>query len=179
MEKGIDAILTAVIPVTRMASRLENLENTLLQCRDNRVKVVLVHDVQDGQTGPELQNLVHKITISHSPFITLIERYCGSAGLARNLGRNFVNTEWIAFWDSDDIASVREFLQMVIEAKEHNDQLAIGGYRVLDSSSKLPISIGGYIEKKANREAEIFLNPGLWRWAFQNELINSIKFQDG
>ena len=178
MDLDTDVILTVVIPVTRMALRLENLEKTLVQCRENRVKVVLVHDVQDTQTGPELQNLIRKFSDSDGGFITFIEEYCGSPGLARNLGKNLVSTKWIAFWDSDDIALVSEFLWMIDEANARGDQVAVGGYRVLDSNVKSPISTHEFSGKHANPEIGILLNPGIWRWGFRNELIGGINFQN-
>ena len=178
MDLEKDVFLTVVIPVTRMASRLQNLEKTLVQCRQNSVKVVLVHDVQDTETGQELQNLVRELSQSDSPFITLIEKYCGSPGQARNLGKELVITEWVAFWDSDDVAEVSEFLRMISEAKKSGDQIAVGGYRVIDSNSMFPISIREFTGKKAKRDAEIFLNPGIWRWGFRNDLITGINFQN-
>ena len=178
MDLEKDVFLTVVIPVTRMASRLQNLQKTLQRCSENRVQVVLVHDVQDTETGPELQNLVRDLSQSDSSFITLIEKYCGSPGLARNLGKELVFTEWVAFWDSDDIADVSKFLLMIEEANESADQIAVGGYRVIDSNSMLPISIREFSGKKAKREAEIFLNPGIWRWGFRNDLIAGINFQN-
>ena len=178
MDLGKDAFLTVVIPVTLMASRLQNLEKTLVQCRQNRVKVVLVHDVQDAETGPELQNLVRDLSQPDSPFITLIEKFCGSPGQARNLGKKLVFTEWVAFWDSDDIAEVSKFLLMIDEANKSGDQIAVGGYRVIDSNSKSPLSIREFTGKKAKRDAEIFLNPGIWRWGFLNDLIAQVNFQD-
>ena len=178
MDMGLDIILTVVIPVTRMASRLENLEKTLVQCRENKVKVVLVHDVQDMETGPELQNLVRELSHSDTSFITFIEKNCGSPGLARNLGKILVLEGWIAFWDSDDVADVSKFLLMIDEANKRGDQIAVGGYRVVDSKKKSQISIHKFSSKHEKQEIEIYLNPGIWRWGFRNEFIREINFHN-
>jgi glycosyltransferase involved in cell wall biosynthesis len=178
MNTSIDPSLTVVIPVTRMAFRLQNLETTLVQCIENSVNVILIHDIQDKHTGLELRNLLAKISGSKPGSITYIEQYCGSPGEARNIGKNLVSTEWIAFWDSDDIAIVSKFLLMIEEANKRGDQLVVGGYRVLDSDSKSQISISKFSDEDSKQDFEIFLNPGMWRWGFRNDLIKKISFQD-
>lgn len=178
MDDSLEPTLTVVIPVTRMASRLQNLETTLTRCIKNSVKVILIHDIQDKQTGPELINLVAKLSVANSDCITYVEKYCGSPGAARNIGKNLVSTDWITFWDSDDIADVSTFLSMIKEANLRGDQLAVGGYRIVDSNSKSPISMSEFSYKNSIQDVEIFLNPGIWRWGFRNELVKRISFQE-
>ena len=49
--REIHTLIGAVVPMTRMAGRLENLESWLSIAVENNIGIVIVHDIQDEETG--------------------------------------------------------------------------------------------------------------------------------
>jgi glycosyltransferase involved in cell wall biosynthesis len=116
--------LTIVIPVSSMAGKLTNLRLTLGTCIAYPINIVLVHDVCDEETGPELRKIVKALK---SDQIKVIEGRFGSPGVARNAGIEIAKTDWLGFWDSDDLPNVDGFMNMLHEAINASAEISIGG----------------------------------------------------
>ena len=157
-------VLSAVMPVSRMAGKLSHLKPLLDRCVLLGIEIVIVHDEQDSQTGGELKEI---ITSVNSEMISLITKSLFSPGKARNLGIEIATGEWICFWDSDDYPIAENFLEMVIQAKKSEYKIAAGKFR----------QISGDVRKVyGNAEFEVGRMPGIWRFAFKNECIKGRTF---
>jgi len=166
------AKFTAVIPVARVGGDLDNLRSWIQEETIEAVNLVLAHDIQDMITGPELAKLY-----SPEKNIQIIEGKFGSPGAARNAGLKMVATDWVAFWDSDDLPNVAEAIRMIDLATNAGKSIALGAFEVktlgrLETSTTHEIknSIAG------NLLDQVGMNPGLWRWAFRREVINETRF---
>ena len=165
-------LLTVIVPISRMAGRLDFMTSWLSKCTLRPISVVLVHDEQDSETSRELESLIPKLK---NPHIRLITGKFNGPGIARNIGLQFVTTDWVAFWDSDDFPEVETILNELWKVPPDVDAL-IGGFnaftkdefetRITDTSSN----------HKVVSYFSIFLNPGIWRWVFRAEKISSITF---
>ena len=165
--------ITIIVPVSRMSTKLDNLRQWLRTVDFESIEVILVHDIQDVETGRELKEITFKI-----PKIQLIEARFGSPGMARNAGLDLVKSEWIVFWDSDDLPEVEEVIEMIEIAANGNFAVAVGGFTVqsltspnLHSLHLIENSISGKLFE------EFGMQPGLWRWAFRKEIIGKIRFK--
>ena len=159
-------LLTAVMPVTRMAGKLSHLEPLLDQCVSLGIEVVIIHDEQDSKTGDELREILTQVD---SKLITLITKTLHSPGKARNLGIAIAQGDWICFWDSDDKPIPEDFLEMVHQAMNSNHEVALGKFRL----------IGEVVRKiYGNSETEIGRMPGIWRFAFKKEFLKGETFPD-
>lgn len=166
------SLLSVVTPISRMSGRLENLANWLLEIGSLPIQVIIVHDVQDELTGPELDGLVASLKNSK---ITLIHKYCGSPGTARNLGLKYALADWVCFWDSDDRPRVPEFLELITRAIEFSSDYCVGSY--------LEISSNGYtnnlLSSSRNFEPlQLLQNPGIWRMGFSRDFIKNAFFAE-
>ena len=94
-------LLTAIVPVTKMAGKLQHFEEWLSICRGLPIEIIVCHDVQDDQTGPELTKIFESLNLENK--LIFLEGTYDSAGLARNAGIPLASGEWIVFWDSDDL----------------------------------------------------------------------------
>lgn len=159
--------LSCVVPVTRMAGELGNLESWVKKSLNYDLEVIFVHDIQDSVTGIELQKFVQ--TLNNDKF-KLIEKAVASPGLARNLGLKVAKGHWIAFWDSDDLPQVKEVMESIEEYQ--NYEVVIGRYKVYDRTSNVETSLP--LNKLSFRG--IGENPGLWRMLFKRDLFGEIKF---
>ena len=123
--------LTIVVPVALMSGRLQNLEKWVSKI-SHEIKVLLMHDIKDTKTGPELEALVARFK---SKNIQLIQKRFGSTGAARNAGLELTNSRWVGFWDSDDLPILPSYLEMIDSAEKKYSDIAIGGFTKVDDRS--------------------------------------------
>ena len=160
--------LSCVVPVTRMAGELGNLESWVRESIKFDLEIIIVHDIQDFQTGIELQEIIKTV---NSKNIKLIKCYVGSPGLARNLGLEVARGDWIAFWDSDDLPQLTAVMESIDEYP--NAEVIVGRYKVLETSSNVESSL----PRDKLSYWGIAENPGIWRMIFRGEILRKIKFK--
>ena len=159
-------LLSAVIPVSQMAGKLDNLRETLCNAEGQDLEIILVHDKQDNSTGPELSSLVNEFPNLKLKFI---EGTYGNPGSARNVGLRQAKGSWIAFWDSDDIAFAKS-LFLAIKKSPKNANVIVGQCKVFDLASQLET-----VTETVNRVNDLPKYPGIWRVIFKNEALNEFK----
>ena len=171
----MSTLVTVVVPVAKMSGKLDYLTSWIKNIDSNIFETILVHDKYDESTGAELRALVQSLP---SQKIVLLEDKYGSPGAARNAGLDEAKSKWIAFWDSDDLPDLAEFLEMIQNAENGNFKIAIGGFETVgfgsDETTYRNVSLPSIGEWGSN----IPLNPGIWRWAFQRDIIGNRRFQN-
>lgn len=167
-------LLSAIVPITQMQGRLIQLEKWAKDAVKNNIQVILVHDWRDDETEQELRLISKKLGQSEQDFVS--GKY-GSPGAARNAGLKIAKGKWIAFWDSDDLPDVKNFLEMVNNADQSNYEVAIGSFSyftmediIIDKKFTIPRIVD------SDDLVGILRNPGLWRWAFRNEILQDAFF---
>jgi len=158
-------LLSAIIPITKMAGRFENLKSCFLECTDLPINLILVHDIQDDATSQELRNLA--LANDHLA-LKLIEGEYGSPGAARNAGLGESLAPWTVFWDSDDLPKPRTVIEAITQAEEKSE-LIIGNFSTQSSSGTNSIL---HLRNLEN----IALNPGLWRIIFRSDILSETRF---
>ena len=160
--------LLIIVPVTKMANKLGNLQTWLSKTTDQEVKILIVHDIADEPTSLELKEIVSKFSRLK---IELTEKRLNSPGLARNLGLATANYEWISFVDSDDLVDVSELLNMISKSPL-DAEIVIGNYKVSSSKDTKSMKTSESIDPKMN----VAMNPGIWRMIFRQEIIGMTRF---
>jgi len=162
-------LLTAIVPVTKMAGRLTSFESWLRESSEFPLRVVIVHDEQDELTRPEIDAIVAK---SENHKIQVIHKYFGSPGLARNLGIDLAKTDWVAFWDSDDFPLLSNIFSALNEIPD-GSEVIIGNFEIFLESS------GGIIQHSAERSLkQIPEMPGIWRFIFKLDDLDKVRFEE-
>lgn len=160
--------LTAITPVTKMAGRLNLLESWVVDALRLGIRVVLIHDFRDESTQIELEQLVKRC--GTEDLVLISDRY-GNPGAARNAGMGILKTEWVCFWDSDDLPNVSNVLREINLCNSNTD-LIIGQYSILDKSGKFDA-----LWTSATFSLEdLALNPGLWRILIRTRLVQQVSF---
>lgn len=153
-----------------MAGKLQNLESWLLVVRDCNIQVIIVHDIQDKNTQPELNQLL--ATVQSDKIISFTGQY-GSPGMARNKGLSESKTQFVTFWDSDDLPNPKIVINEISNCQKEFDIL-IGQY-----------SINSFVLPKNTRVTStdfglnsIAFNPGIWRMVFNKNFIGTLRYTD-
>lgn len=158
--------LTVIIPISRMFGRLNELRKTLTRTYD--LDVILVHDVKDQFTSPELHQMIIEID---NPAIKILEGEFGSPGAARNAGLEIVDTEWVTFWDSDDIACHHKYVE-TIRNKTKEIDIIVCQYNVnFTSASNTKIATTNSMSLE-----DLAIELGLWRMIFRRSHIGETRF---
>ena len=166
-QENFTPLLTAIVPVTRMAGRLERMKSWLEDVSQLDLEVIIVHDKQDEVTGIEITALCNSL---NNPNVHLIEKYSGSPGLARNAGLSMSSGAWICFWDCDDLPLPEKILGVVSELDKQTE-IVIGQFELVDNLSEK----SKYLSRSKTL-SDLVLNPGIWRMVFKSGLIRNSAF---
>lgn len=166
-------MLTAIIPLGGKAPSLHVLMLWLSAEILSTLKVIIVFDCLKPETSQEFRQTLRKLESSN---LEILESSSKNPGGARNVGIEKVTTEWVAFWDSDDIPNARRALEIV--ASHANGKTIIrGGYGTRNI-------ITGATQEFTDRTQQIQLSelftagPGLWRYIFKTDSITDVKFPE-
>ncbi len=160
--------LTIIVPVSRMAGKLENFKSWICEIENYDIQVIIVHDKQDEKTTEEVQKIIRTIPREK---IVYLEKTVISPGLARNLGLVESNSKWVMFADSDDVVRIDETFKLINEAT-HDKQVLVGGYSTIDLNDSHPIPK----IQIAKSKIDLAINPGLWRVIFPSEIAKTHRF---
>ena len=166
-------LLSVVVPVRKMAGKLEFLTNWLQQEATKSMQVIIVHDYYDDETANELKQIISRANLGN---IRFLEGHFGNPGSARNAGLVLANTAWISFWDSDDLPDVEEFLAMIQSANAQGAECAVGSFSVFRGSIENQGKKHVIDSKNKSYFDDIAMNPGIWRWAFRSSILGETRF---
>ena len=152
-------MLEVVIPVLMPSKYLPNLQE-LLRNSCNQIRIVYVLDYKDG-TAEHEDNI-----FSNSSGELFLRGSYGSPGNARNAGLEVCTSEYICFWDSDDLPQLENLCITLCNFTHLNPEVVIGKWNTVQNRG----------EVQGSRPIDIGLNPGLWRCIFKRSAIGSTRF---
>ncbi len=166
-------LLSVVVPIGPGDKRISSVGEWLSAALAEDIEVILVHDSFNREEKENFEDLIER---NKHKNLKAISVNCGNPGQTRNEGLMYASGKWLAFWDSDDLPLISEFLTMVLQAENNGSELCIGGFRTRDvkTNDLNYFSIG---LNPAGILQEIAAYPGIWRFAFQLDLVQDIKFE--
>lgn len=167
--------LSVIVPISRMGGRLSLLFSWIPDAVKNQVKVILVHDFRDEQTSLELREFV---SIQDSTSIVLIEDTFGAPGKARNAGLNFVESKWVAFWDSDDFPHLSAVLSQIKSPGSSRKKVIIGAFEVVNTENNEMRKECLFRGPQNSWINQLSARPGLWRFVIDRSLLKGQAFSD-
>ena len=166
-------ILSVIIPITRMAGRLANLEKTFEECPEEKVEFILVHDEQDSVTQIELEALLSKFKDIN---IRLFRKTFNSPGLARNYGVQHSTGSWFCFADSDDLPHISNLIRTTVDAENLGANVGLGNMLVVNGDHEKLLESTYLCNRRRQSIATFALNPAFGRFVFRSEEFNSVTF---
>jgi glycosyltransferase involved in cell wall biosynthesis len=158
-------LLTAVIPVKNPEKHLVGLRKVQDQCNQIGIRTIFVIDEYEN-LNPQDLNAVRELKGNTKPFSKVIEGSFGNPGAARNAALDEIETQWLTFWDADDVP-------FPLECKKSLTlfpcaDLIVGGYEISDGHTLRRYSTFSLID--------LSFNPGIWRLIFDSKLFLKKRF---
>ena len=155
--------LTIVIPVKADGRDISRLGDFIERIH---VRTIVVQDGTHPKTNFELESFVE----SKSDHITLIRGIFGSPGFSRNAGLDAANTNFVMFFDSDDVYPSNDVIdQFFHAAKTGLADISAGQYHVMHC-----LKNESQLVEVPNRFEDLLLdNVGIWRMIFRLDFIRS------
>ncbi len=155
----MSAPLEVVIPVLMPSAYLSQIRELLKDACD-QIKIVYVLDYINSNAEQEV------IFSAQSSREVFVSGSFGSPGMARNAGLEICTSEYVCFWDSDDLPHLENVCRTLKNLRGLNFEIAIGKWSLVQSKNSL----------RGNRPIDTGLNPGIWRCIFNRRAIGDTRF---
>ena len=163
-------LLTAIVPVHQMGGKLQNLQSWLSDSKE--IDVIIVHDFSTDSTQSELEGILSNSNFAH---VLLITGNYGSPGIARNAGFEKAKTDFVTFWDSDDLPNLGHYLEMTKILNQGIADVCLGEYKIINLKDH---SVGVVNLLSTDVNHEVAFNPGVWRMVFRTATIPKSPFRN-
>lgn len=132
-------------------------------------RILLIHDVwREDKTSASLLSTLSRLP--QGSYIYTKGKF-GSPGAARNAGLDLSDSDWVCFWDSDDLPDPQEFNRMILNAHQSEAELCIGKYEM---RSSLPPH--NQLSTCSSGRTQVAISPGFWRMAFLRKVVSRTRF---
>lgn len=167
--------LTAIVPIGNLVGNTENITFWLSELGRYEIKVILVASNLFPETCKELENFLSTAEIEGK--YELIIGAFDNPGTSRNVGLTKAKSEWVAFWDADDLPNIENITAQIEDNVFRQSEIIIGSFRVVDSKTKSIREILNTNNLDQNNKM-LSQNPGIWRWVFRRDAILDIRFPE-
>ena len=157
-------VLTAIIPICEPVAELSTLLEWI-QGIDSRISLIMVVDKAHADSVEMLGNLTQD-----QESMVMLEVESVGPGSAREVGRKYCVSEFIAFWDCDDLPNIVEILDKISSLSTSTDVI-VGGFSRYDILTKKI-----RVQKFPTDIYSILYTPGIWRMVFRSQSIAECQF---
>jgi glycosyltransferase involved in cell wall biosynthesis len=155
-----------------MEGRMTNLISWMKEANSEAFQIIVVCNSSTDDTYSELLNIKLQNRMDN---LQIILSDASAAGIAREHGLQFANSEFIIFWDSDDYGKVGQ-LKKVLGAISENSEMIVCAYEVKNDASAEKSFPRTLKEDVHSKMLALACNPGLWRIIFRTDFVKKCKF---
>ena len=162
--------ITAIIPIHNWDKVSDNIKY-LVNLKDiHKFKIIFILDSCPLYAENNLKELL--FSTKNINFIVLNRNY-NSAAESRNEGLSIVDTEWLCFWDSDDLPNLNEFYNLCTSVSSENIDLVVGQIRTDYLRNGLKIKSK---TTKTSSQLTLALDLGFTRILYRSLFIKELFF---
>lgn len=161
--------ISAVVPIHNAEGKTAALRNVLREIKG--IHIVLVFDSCRDNTLREFEEILKNRETSD---VEVIIGDFGSPGAARNAGLAKVQSEWVVFWDADDLPDPSALIKVIDKVDSNFFQMIVTQF----SSADFKTSALFRTVSSTHGKLHLALNPGLWRIAFKADRAKKLVFQE-
>lgn len=166
--------LTAVIPVRVLNESTYALVSKIQEAVENNVKIIVVVNNRDETVRRKISSSLSNISKIN---LNIMQSENESPGAARNLGIEKCTSQYITFWDADDLPVVPEVCTLTLAVQNQpSASIGVGSFRIEDAQSGETLSVNVCADRR-KLESYLVINPGIWRWVFSINRVESTRFQ--
>lgn len=157
MIEAVDIVIPVLMPSNHLQELRKNLNKTC-----DRVKIIYVLDCARDYI-PEYEQ-----DFSNNLKEKFVYGSFGSPGEARNAGLKVCTSDYVIFWDVDDLPEIETTCAVIRDLSIDSPEALVGKWTPLGNKETI----------LSNQPIDVGNNPGLWRWIFKRSLIGQTKFTD-
>jgi len=162
--------ITAIIPLHNWDKVSDNIKH-LINLKDiHKFKIIFILDSCPPYAENDLKELL--FPTKNINFIVLNRDY-NSAGESRNEGLSIIDTEWLCFWDSDDLPNLSGFYNLYTSVSSENVDLVVGQIRTTYLRNGLEIKSK---TTKTSSHLTLALDLGFTRILYRSLFIKELFF---
>lgn len=176
-----EGYVSIIIPVYNVETYLEECLESVISQTYEKMEIILVDDGSTDSSGIICDTYGKK-----DSRITVVHKDNGGVALARNVGLNMCNGEFICFIDSDDYVEA-DMCQNMVEALQNSKaDMASFSYKIIDcennenpiSPQPVVISSKDFMDKIMRGENR-YANYAVWSRLYYASTLKSIRFENG
>ena len=169
---ALSNLMSVIVPFSMSGNRRNSLGEWLDEALGNSIEVIVVIDGDTSENFEAISAVKKNIT---SPKLKIVTSSSKGPGGARNIGLDVATNHYVAFWDSDDLPLVTEFLRMKEKLEQTDFDCAIGDFIWEDETGHSAPKRNGF---KGDFLTSIARNPGIWRMVFRRDSLSSVVFPE-
>ena len=170
--------VSIIVPVYNVEKYLNQCLESLVNQTLKDIKIIIVND---GSTDSS-QNIIDSYQIKYPDLILALTKENGGLASARNFGLAYVQSQYVAFIDSDDYVDLTMYEKLYKKAISEDSDLVMCNlqYFFENGTSKSFISEGLNLEWNSNPHKAAFLSPLFaWNKLYKKELFRDLSYPIG
>jgi len=187
-----NSLISIIVPVYNCEKLIEKCINSLISQTYKNIEIIIVDDGSSDKSGEICDRLAEKYN-----FIKVIHQENHGVGVARNVGIDAANGDYITFVDSDDLTEPEMIEEFYASSQKYNSDIVFDGLKYCDKdynvyrTEMIQVPEGCYYEEDIYKKIILPLisfgpcepfkkpaNPGNCTCLFKSKLIENIRFED-
>ena len=164
--------LTVVIPAYKVEAYLRDCLDSLMKEDHALFQVICINDGSPDQCLAIMREYEQR----YPDMIQVIDIENGGVGNARNLGLQLTNTQYIWFYDSDDMIAEGAIAKMVNEIERQQADFVLFDYYIYQTGKELKYFSSLPTQYELNQKNYVFAMPNPWNKVYRTAFLKEIGF---
>ena len=164
MQKSLN--MSAIIPFHNFSVNFPKLVHLLNVTREFEIDLILVADSLNEDEFRQLSTVVHSFTN-----LSLLRCDYKSAAQTRNFGLCTATSEWVVFWDCDDMVYLSSYQDILADCRLYEADLIVSQIEIRSQSGRINLRTS-----RTMTPDQIGVFPAFTRFIYRRDLISNTQF---